>query len=205
MKRWDIAFIVGIIVGVCLFWSAETVFGSTADPSAPQKYWQMRGCTHGHPTGTKKGSYAVVKRVLRHHYSLNKQKASKLPHYAVCVATRAKSKAVWDFIRRSHKWRKLYEHKWWIKFHSLPLYLQNWAWSTGSCESGNDPNKNTGNGFIGAHQWLPGTWRKAIAALGWNGPWSPLGQSWPLQAYVTVRWLLIAGDEQWPNCGEDDY
>jgi hypothetical protein len=94
------------------------------------------------------------------------------------------------------KWRDQYAHKWVIVFNRLPAWARAWAWSTGACESGNDPAKATGNGYLGAFQFLPGTWWAA------GGTGLPNQHSWHYQAVIAVRWLLRAGDEQWPVCGD---
>jgi hypothetical protein len=154
-------------------------------------YWQSQGCDHGHPS---KVSYDVVSRVLRNHQPLS-SRVKRLPHYARCVATRAKSVAVQKHIRASYQWRRLYAHRWPIRFHSLPAGWQSWAYSTGACESGNNPATATGNGYYGAFQFLPSTWWAA------GGSGMPNQHSWPYQAVIAVHWAWKAGVSQWPVCG----
>lgn len=162
-------------------------------------YWKLRGCDHNHPTRV---GYRVVRRVLRVERPLKGGTVKRLRRFAVCVQTRAKSKAVWSYVRRSLKWRKAYEHVWPIRFHALPSGEQGWAVSTSSCEAGMDPAKNTGNGFLGAFQFMPGTWAKAVAMYGGGWPSSPTSASWHHQAVVAVRWKWHTSDEQWPVCGD---
>lgn len=84
---------------------------------------------------------------------------------------------------------------WQLTFARLSPGDQSWAISTGACESGNDPTTNTGNGFLGAFQWVLSTWHAA------GGSGSPVYASWHEQAVRAVRWRNIAGRGQWPVCG----
>jgi len=65
-----------------------------------------------------------------------------------------------------------------------------------NCESGNDYQRNTGNGYSGAYQFLDSTWQ-AMGGTGsaWQAP--------PAEQDMRARMLLEAyGDEQWPACGD---
>lgn len=195
-----------MVLAVLLLLMTSAAEPSVVDPSATQKYWQMRGCTHGHPTGTKKGSYAVVKRVLRNHQRLNKKKVQRLPHYAVCVATKKKHAAVWDFIRRSNKWRKQYAHFWPIKWDELPYYAKSWTAGVSSRESGSRIGETSyykqrlKSGVCDCwsfFQWMHPTWYSACACSR-----SVFSASWYHQAVKAWEWHLSHPTGQWPNTGE---
>jgi hypothetical protein len=103
--------------------------------------------------------------------------------------------------RQFVKWRRD-GGVWKIRFHRLPAGEQAWARNTGSCESGNNPRTNTGNGFLGSHQFDPDT---AVAAG--FGPSSAMPgavtqASWWEQAVRAVWWKWKTSDEQWPVCGD---
>lgn len=85
---------------------------------------------------------------------------------------------------------------------------RHWAIATGSCESGNNPRTTTGNGFLGAFQFIPSTW--------WDAPltdppggryiegWAhhlPNHMSWEAQAVVSIKLAQRDGTGHWPNCG----
>ena len=176
----SIAFLVGLAIGF-----------EDADARPAVGYAAERGCQVTHPS---KKSYRKVDRMLRHHYPLRQIQRRRSKHYAVCVATREKSRAVFDFIQRSYKWRKQYAHKWPIKFNSLPAAWQNWAVATSSCESGMNPSTATGNGYYGGFQFLPSTWWAA------GGTGMPNQHSWHYQAWIAVHWRMRSSQAQWPNC-----
>lgn len=119
----------------------------------------------------------------------------RVRHYVRCVATLAKAKAGARLAEAGRAWRKEYAQVWEIRFRRLPAYDQAWAYSTGGCESGNNPATATGNGYYGAFQFLLSTWYAA------GGTGSPSQHSWFYQAIVAVRWRNIAGAGQWPVCG----
>ena len=80
---------------------------------------------------------------------------------------------------------------------------QSWAYSTGSCESGNDPTTNTGNGFLGAFQYVPSTWWSApnTGPGRGNAHELPHNEPWKTQAVVSVKLMRRDGPGHWPNCG----
>jgi hypothetical protein len=92
-------------------------------------------------------------------------------------------------------WRRQYPQLWTIRFRRLSSGDQAWAYNTGACESGNNPATATGNGFYGAHQWLPSTWYAA------GGDRPVTEATWEHQAVIAVHWRNVAGRGQWPNCG----
>lgn len=163
-----------------------------AAPNAAQAepYWKARGCDHGHRSAV---AYKRVSALMRHHRP--DVDRARIRHYATCVATAAKRRAVWRHVRRSWLWRRSYPHRWPIRFNRLPSWDRAWAWSTGECESGNDPATNTGNGFHGAFQFLLSTWWAA------GGTGVPEQHSWHYQAVIAVGWMHRAGAGQWPVCG----
>ena len=97
--------------------------------------------------------------------------------------------------RRLRIWRTSYAHRWPIAFNRLAPWERAWAYSTGACESGNNPATNTGNGFHGAFQFLLSTWWAA------GGQGYPEQHSWAYQAVIAVHWMRRAGASQWPVCG----
>ena len=163
-----------------------------AAPAAPPPYWQtVDGCSHGH-----RASVAVRKlgRQLKHHRPLGVFRLATVKHLRRCTTTRPGRKRTERRVRRLRAWRRSYAHRWPIKFHSLPVAWQNWAWATGACESGNRAATYTGNGFSGAFQFLPSTWWMA------GGQGLPHQHSWHYQAWIAVHWRMRSSQSQWPNC-----
>lgn len=111
---------------------------------------------------------------------------------------RAAIRRSWKKAKRAYKEHRAYMlmDPWEREWDKLSADDQAWAIDTGECESGNDPTTDTGNGFEGAFQWVRSTWYAA------GGSGSPVDASWYEQAVRAVRWRNIAGDEQWPNCGD---
>lgn len=64
----------------------------------------------------------------------------------------------------------------------------------GRCESGGNPNLNTGNGYFGAFQFLPSTWR----SLGYSG--LPTDHSYATQKEAAGRLIARSGWGQFPGC-----
>ena len=85
--------------------------------------------------------------------------------------------------------------RWRIEHAKLSSADRWWAHKTSVCESGRNPRIATGNGFYGAHQWLPSTWRAA------GGRGLPTTTSIYEQDVRAVRWRNVAGRGQWPVCG----
>lgn len=99
-----------------------------------------------------------------------------------------------------HHWRRYRAgfHRrfhWSIQHSRLSSYDRWWAHKTSVCESGRNPRIATGNGYYGAHQWLPSTWRAA------GGRGLPIYASIWEQDVRAVRWRNVAGRGQWPVCG----
>ena len=145
------------------------------------------GCDHLH------GYRATIRGVranLRHHRPTVDRR--RLQHFARCTRTKRAARRA---IHSGWRWRHSYAHRWRIAFNRLPAGDRAWAWSTGACESGNNPATNTGNGFHGAFQFVLSTWHAA------GGSGIPEQHSWHYQAVIAVRWMHIAGRGQWPVCG----
>jgi hypothetical protein len=62
------------------------------------------------------------------------------------------------------------------------------------CESGNDYATNTGNGYYGAYQFLPSTWR----AIGYSG--MPNTASVDVQNSAASVLEALYGWNAWPQC-----
>jgi hypothetical protein len=64
------------------------------------------------------------------------------------------------------------------------------------CESGGNYNTNTGNGYYGAYQFSPTTWR----SLGYSG--LPSDASPHVQDSAAKKLANRSGFDQWPVCGQ---
>ena len=176
--------------------AAAVLWTAVADAHVPARagaYAAAQGCAFQHPS---RESYAATTRLLKHERPVGAEVKRRVGRWATCVATRAKAHAVHEHVRRLWAWRHSYAHRWPITFARLPAWLQAWARSTGACESGNNPATNTGNGYYGAFQFSLSTWYAA------GGTGVPHQHSWSYQAVIAARWMLKAGDEQWPVCGD---
>jgi len=159
----------------------------------PPPYWRhVDACRHGHRTQV---AGRALERALRNHRPLTTGRTELVRHLRVCAMSRDGRRQATRHVRRLRAWRTSYAHRWPIVFHRFPEWAQNWARSTGACESGNDPAKETGNGFVGAFQFLPSTWY-AAGGQGW-----PSAHSWAYQAVIAVRLMLREGAGHWPVCG----
>jgi len=69
-----------------------------------------------------------------------------------------------------------------------------WA-AVAQCESGGNPSINTGNGFAGAYQFTPSTWRA------YGGQGAAQNASLSEQTAVAERVLAGQGKGAWPVCG----
>ena len=172
---------------------AQEVAAPPAPPKPRLSYAQRRGCRVTHPS---RRSYRKVRKMLRHHQPLRPIQRRRSKHYAVCVATRKKSRAVWRFVRRSYGWRGLYAHYWPIQLNRLPAWTRSWAEATAWCESdmGQNPRTNL-NGFRGRFQWVMSTW------YGAGGRGDPAAASYEHEAVIAIGLMLREGAGHWPNCG----
>jgi hypothetical protein len=67
------------------------------------------------------------------------------------------------------------------------------------CESSNNYRANTGNGYFGAYQYAPGTWRK----LGYSG--RPDQASSETQDAATTKLHSREGWRPWPGCARREH
>src|SRR5215475_11284712 len=76
---------------------------------------------------------------------------------------------------------------------------KSWAYATGSCESGNNPATNTGNGYLGAFQFDVGTWWAApnTGPGRGNAHQLPHKESWKTQAVVSIKKMRRDGTAAW--------
>lgn len=151
-----------------------------------------RGCDTSY---TYKAAKRGLRASLKHHQPMSKAAGRKAWRYVVCTRSRDATRGLRRLRRSIKKWRQAYENVWVIRFNALPSWDQAWAYSTGACESGNNPATNTGNSFSGAFQFLPSTWWAA------GGTGMPHQHSWHYQAWIAVHWMHKAGASQWPVCG----
>ena len=161
----------------------------------PPPYWtRVAGCGHGHRAQV---AGRALDRLLRNHRPLTPRKIERVVHLRRCAMSRADRRRLDRRARRLRTWRMSYAHRWPIAFHSLPAWAQAWARSTSSCETGGtmNPATETGNGYVGAFQFLPSTWY-AAGGQGW-----PSAHSWAYQAVIAVRLMLRDGAGHWPVCG----
>ncbi len=171
---------------------AAGVASAQTSPQQTKPHWVTKKCKQGYPSRV---SYRVTTRILKNHTSYTRAEGAVVHRYIVCVSTKKKAKAVRKHVNSLRAWRTSYGSKWKIEFNKLPASDQAWARSTSSCESGMNPSTNTGNGFLGAFQFLQSTWSAA------GGTGSPTQHSWEYQAVIAVRWMHVAGAGQWPVCG----
>lgn len=154
-------------------------------------YWQARGCDHGHRSSV---AYEQIRALVRHTGPTVRKR--RVQHWATCLATRAKAREAHERARGHWAWRHRYTQLWKIRFARLPSYERAWAFSTGACESGNNPAANTGNGFYGAFQFVLSTaWAAGFTVR-------PDLTGWHEQAVRAVWWKWETSDEQWPVCGD---
>ena len=70
-----------------------------------------------------------------------------------------------------------------------------WLYKVRMCESHGNYRTNTGNGFYGAYQFLPSTWR-SVGGSGLPHNATPLEQD-----YRAVKLRITGGTGHWPICG----
>jgi Transglycosylase-like domain len=163
-------------------------------PEPSLAYWERkRGCERGYADSEAR---RVLRYLLHRRRPLRAAQLRRVRDRRVCALDREGRLARELLVRQLRHWRLEYRQVWVIRFYRLAPWLRAWAWRTGACESGNDPTASTGNGFYGAFQWVPSTWYAA------GGDRWPTRASWHHQAVLAVRWMLKAGDEQWPVCGD---
>jgi hypothetical protein len=177
-----------------------TVTATTPTVEMPDPYWaRVGGCDHGH---RRTVAELGLERLLRNHSPLTARRREHATHLRRCVLTRRDRRAVGRHWRALRRWRMSYPHAWPIRFHRLPDWAQGWALNTSHCEARQAwPNLaamarlDTGNGYLGAFQWLPSTWYAA------GGDRWPTLASWHHQATIAVRLMFRDGAGHWPVCG----
>jgi uncharacterized protein YabE (DUF348 family) len=81
---------------------------------------------------------------------------------------------------------------------ALPSSASSLDWTAlATCESGDNPSEDTGNGFYGMYQFTIGTWD----SLGGSG--LPSDASAATQTALAEKLYEEAGAGQWPVCGKD--
>jgi hypothetical protein len=173
---------------------AASALAAPAPPAASvQPYWQEKGC-HQHYRSAV--AYRRIRQTLRTTWPLPNGARAKIGRWSTCLASRQKAHHAHQRARGWHRWRRSYGPSWAIRFHSLPAYAQQWAVSTGGCESGNDPTTNTGNGYYGSMQWTMHTWYSA------GGDRPPTSASREHRWVLSWNWHVGHPSGQWPVCGE---
>ena len=175
---------------MALFATMVALVAPAQAPAAPPVAVLPRGCGHVHAA-------PKARRRLRSYVRSDRPwlRRDRVRHLRRCVSAPGRRRALTTLTRKWIAWRHTYGPAWRIRFHRLPAWAQSWAWSTGACESGNNPATATGNSYYGAFQFLPSTWWAA------GGTGLPNQHSWHYQAVIAVRWMLRAGASQWPVCG----
>jgi hypothetical protein len=123
-----------------------------------------------------------------------------LPALAACCAVLGTQTAL---ASEGHSRKPINEDRiWQQRWSKAAEWEQNWAYATGSCESGNNPQTNTGNGFLGAFQYIESTWWTAPDTGSDRGDAHQLPhlEPWKTQAVVTIKLMRRDGTGHWPNC-----
>jgi len=169
-----------------------------APPAKPPTYKEQQLVACGGHLHTQ-AEHAHRARDLYHQERISKAALKRLSHLARCQNSLKATGNAKRLEQKLKRWRRSVGI-WKIRFAALPTSDKAWAVSTGECESGNDADANTGNGFLGAFQWVLSTWRSATAEYGKGGAGSPLNASWHEQAVKAVAWNHSHPTGQWPNC-----
>jgi hypothetical protein len=137
----------------------------------------------------------TVKRDVRHAYAHTRLRPNRLARVELALPCLAPDAARRVRLLRRELRREWRQRTYWVRqFSRLSLYDRTWAIRIGECESGNAPTTDTGNGFLGSHQWVLSTWHMA------GGSGSPVDASWHEQAVRAVRWRNRTSTTQWPAC-----
>ena len=165
----------------------------TPAQETPAPYWdRIRGCGHGHDSNRHDAASTAAAEPPAAHPRHRRRRH----HVIRCQTDRSGRHRLTARRRELRRWRMAYENRWRIAFNRLQPWEQAWAYSTGACESGNNPATATGNGYYGGFQFLPSTWWAA------GGTGTPSQHSWHYQAVIAVGWMRTAGAGQWPVAGE---
>lgn len=129
---------------------------ASASANGPASFSEVRGCGHEHRS---KVAYKRIRSLLNNYNPAVKKE--RVHHYAVCVATRAKSHHAHQVARKWWKWRHTYGPIWSIRRNTVDSSLLARLASVRWCESRGDYSINTHHD--GAYQYLPNTWSRAQA------------------------------------------
>jgi len=144
---------------------------TTAGADGPVSFSEARGCDHQHRSEV---AYKRIRLLLNNHNPGVKK--AQVHHYAVCVATRAKSHHAHEVARKWWKWRHSYGPLWEIRRNTLDGWIVSRPASLRWCESRGNYAIDTHHD--GAYQYLPSTWSRAQAyyqavtgkkVIGWTG------------------------------------
>ncbi len=166
----------------------ETTTG--ADDPQVQQRWQKNNCQRPVP---RREFRKKARRILKHHSPITRRESRKIRRLIKCARTNRDARKMNRYRKKLHRYRK--RHKWDFRFYRMSRADQGWAIRTSTCESGRNPRTNTGNGYLGAFQFLLST----AYAAGFKQP--PNVTSLHEQDVRSVRWRNIAGAGQWPVCG----
>lgn len=171
--------------------------GRRSTPPTPR--WKINGCSR---PATARAYHRTLRHVMRSPRVTRRQLrhlAGRLP----CAYTAASARAMRRHYERWKAWRHSYAASWWLAWRRLPAAGQGWTLATSRCETRRWwPDKAamaraaTGNGFLGAFQWMASTWGSA------GGDRPVTAATWYHQAVLAWGWHLGHGSGQWPNCGE---
>jgi len=120
------------------------------------------------------------------------------------AGAKCRTKECWKRVRiaRAEAWLKRERPAVWY-YRREPEAWKRWSRATAWCESNLRWHIATGNGYYGAHQWLPSTWYSAMRLI----PARARTRAMPhhsrpeLQSLVAIRYARTYGTGAWPNCG----
>jgi hypothetical protein len=177
-------------------------------PQAPEPSIAQQGgkATHTHPATDVRGAARAGWRRVDGPLKREVRRFLHVRNHTVGPTQRQKAKRIWK--RQKEKWanhRLALREPFLAAYNSLSAGDKAWAHSTGSCEAGNNPATNTGNGFYGLGQFMAGTWRSAVAgfppALRAQAHSLPHTMSAEAQWWAMVHWRNRTSVGQWPVCG----
>lgn len=165
----------------------------TSSSSAAKKKLR-NGCERLYP---QRRFYTYTKRRYRTRLHVTRGQQRYIKRMARCQHSDRKERWAWSKRARLRA-RRAYLWVWQRRFERLASGDRSWAYSTGSCESGNDPTEHddaTERTYHGAFQFSMAT----ASSAGFTA--DPHTRSWAEQAVRSVRWMHVAGKSQWPVCG----
>jgi len=193
-------FIVVIVLG------ATTMAYKSPQAHEPSIAQQGGKATHTHPATDVRGAARAGWRRANGPSRREVRRFLHVRNHTAGPTQRQKAKRIWE--RQKKKWanhRLALREPFLAAYNSLSAGDKAWAHSTGSCEAGNNPATNTGNGFYGLGQFMAGTWRSAVAgfppALRAQAHSLPHTMSAEAQWWAMVHWRNRTSVSQWPVCG----